>query len=277
MKIIYLDLLFIINFIIDYFLFLCSARVAGCVLRRKRYVLAALLGALYAVFAAMPSGFYLNSALAKLAVATLMSLIAFGSERYFLRCFLIFLAVSASFGGAVWAVFLLSGTTPSDEPFVSLSPAMLALAFALCYAFISFAFRGGIRKNDTQIVDMRISLNSHIITLRALRDTGNCLRDPMSGKSVAVADSKLLRPLFPDCLDALHLEDPGCLVSKISCNKAYERRFRLIPYSSLGNSKGLLAAFRPDSIHIDGKETDDVLIAISHDLISQNGTYNAIF
>ena len=48
MDVIYLDSLFGLNLLIDYCLVLASARVCGVVLRRWRYALAALIGALYA-------------------------------------------------------------------------------------------------------------------------------------------------------------------------------------------------------------------------------------
>lgn len=54
MDVIYLDRLFGLNLLLDYCLMLASARVCGVVLRRARYLLAALTGALYAALMVLP-------------------------------------------------------------------------------------------------------------------------------------------------------------------------------------------------------------------------------
>jgi hypothetical protein len=48
----------------------------------------------------------------ELVSALIMGLIAFGGEKRLLRCVGVFLAVSASFGGAVWALTLHAGDMP---------------------------------------------------------------------------------------------------------------------------------------------------------------------
>ena len=107
---IYLDSLFALNAIIDYLLLLCSARAAGAVLHRWRLALAAVLGGLWAVACVLPGLGFLSYAPMKLVPALFMVLIAFGGERRLWRCVVIFLAVSAAFGGAVWAASMLAGS-----------------------------------------------------------------------------------------------------------------------------------------------------------------------
>ena len=43
---------------------------------------------------------------------------------------------------------------------------------------------------------------------------------------------------------------------------ALRGQLRLIPYSAVG-SKGFLAAFRPDSLSVNGKKNRDLLVALS--------------
>ena len=62
MDVIYLDSLFGLNLLIDYCLVLVSARVCGVVLRRWRYALAALIGALYAALMVLPGFGWLANA-----------------------------------------------------------------------------------------------------------------------------------------------------------------------------------------------------------------------
>ena len=141
MDVIYLDSLFGLNLLIDYCLVLVSARVCGVVLRRWRYALAALIGALYAALMVLPGFGWLANGMMKLALGTAMALIAFGGEAHIVRCTVVFFAVSAAFGGAVYAASMLAGVSPGSGALVTVSGRVLALSFAACYAAVSLVFR----------------------------------------------------------------------------------------------------------------------------------------
>ena len=141
MDVIYLDSLFGLNLLIDYCLVLASARVCGVVLRRWRYALAALIGALYAALMVLPGCGWLANGVMKLALGAAMALIAFGGEAHLVRCTVVFFAVSAAFGGAVYAASMLAGVSPGSGALVTVSGRVLALSFAACYAAVSLVFR----------------------------------------------------------------------------------------------------------------------------------------
>lgn len=130
MDVIYLDSLFGLNLLIDYCLVLASARVCGVVLRRWRYALAALIGALYAALMVLPGCGWLANGAMKLALGAAMALIAFGGEAHLVRCTVVFFAVSAAFGGAVYAASMLAGVSPGSGALVTVSGRVLALSFA---------------------------------------------------------------------------------------------------------------------------------------------------
>ena len=141
MDVIYLDSLFGLNLLIDYCLVLASARVCGVVLHRWRYALAALIGALYAALMVLPGCGWLANGGMKLALGAAMALIAFGGEAHLVRCTVVFFAVSAAFGGAVYAASMLAGVSPGSGALVTVSGRVLALSFAACYAAVSLVFR----------------------------------------------------------------------------------------------------------------------------------------
>ena len=119
MDVIYLDSLFGLNLLIDYCLVLVSARVCGVVLHRWRYALAALIGALYAALMVLPGFGWLANGMMKLALGAAMALIAFGGEAHLVRCTVVFFAVSAAFGGAVYAASMLAGVSPGSGALVT--------------------------------------------------------------------------------------------------------------------------------------------------------------
>ena len=85
MTVVYLDSVFLFNALLDYLLFLSTARLAGIPLRRRRYLLCGVLGGLYAAAVFLPGGGFLTETLVKAGVGLLLALIAFGRETHFLR------------------------------------------------------------------------------------------------------------------------------------------------------------------------------------------------
>ena len=158
MDVIYLDSLFGLNLLIDYCLVLVSARVCGVVLRRWRYALAALIGALYAALMVLPGFGWLANGMMKLALGAAMALIAFGGEAHLVRCTVVFFAVSAAFGGAVYAASMLAGVSPGSGALVTVSGRVLALSFAACYAAVSLVFRRRARAADREVRTVTVTL-----------------------------------------------------------------------------------------------------------------------
>ena len=178
MDVIYLDRLFGLNLLLDYCLVLASARVCGVVLRRGRYLLAALTGALYAAVMVLPGCGWLGSGAMKLALGAAMALIAFGGEAHWARCAVVFFAVSAAFGGAVYAASMLAGVSPGSGALVTVSGRVLVLSFAVCYAAVSTVFR------------RRAKTAARSTTAAGRPDTGSCRSFPLSRR----ARTLVLRP-----------------------------------------------------------------------------------
>ncbi len=256
MDVIYLDSLFGLNLLIDYCLVLTSARVCGVVLRRWRYALAALIGALYAALMVLPGCGWLANGAMKLALGAAMALIAFGGEAHLVRCTVVFFAVSAAFGGAVYAASMLAGVSPGSGALVTVSGRVLALSFAACYAAVSLVFRRRAKAADREVRTVTVTLAGRSVTLKALRDSGNDLHDPVSGLPAAVVERAAVLPMFP----ALHAL-PECT-----------GRVVLLPYRAVGVAGALLPAFRPDSVMIDGA-AEPMLLALSAQALTSDGAF----
>lgn len=277
METVYIDELFALNFIIDYLIVLCAARVCGAVLRRGRYAGAAFFGALYAVGTLLPGLAILSAPWAKLLCGAAMAGVAFWGEAAFLKCALAFFAVSAAFGGAVWGASMLSGVQSGGSfTYFPASMRELAVSFAVCYAVVSVVFRRSLKSSQRKIITVAAVMDGRRAVFRALRDTGNCLYDPVTGGEVLIASAKAVSPLLPpDCGDILGGSDPVEILERLGCKEALRGRVRLIPYSSVGVPSGLLPVIRPDRVSADGKERPGALIAVSPAL-EDNGEYEAV-
>ena len=254
MKILYADSLFALSLLTDYLLCLSAGRLCGLTLRRGRYLAAAALGAVYAVAVFLPGLGWLALPVMQLVFAGLMGLIAFGGEERLLRCLAALLALSATFGGMVWAVFLRSSGAPRLS--------VLAGVFAACYAVLTALSRTRRRRADARLAKAALTLAGREVSFPVLLDTGNCLTDPVTGARVLVVAPEALAPLLPENADVLTLSDPVELAARLGALPGLRGRARLLACATVGG-KGMLAAVRPDTAQVDGKPRPGLLAAVS--------------
>jgi stage II sporulation protein GA (sporulation sigma-E factor processing peptidase) len=277
MEVIYIDELFLMNLAADYVIVLASARVCGTALHRWRYALSALVGALYASAAVLPGCAFLTGAVPKAACGAAMAAVAFAGAQKPMRCAVTFFAVAAAFGGAVWASSMLSGAPIVGGMYIPMSFKVLALSFAVCYAAVSLVFRRAVKSAGREILTVGAVFQGRSAVFRALRDTGNGLYDPVTGREVLVVSPAAAEALLPEgCSLMLRDADPVRAVEALGAVPELRGRFRLIPYSAVGVEGGLLPAFTPDLLTVDGRGQKDVMIAVSPALAGTD-EYEAVF
>ncbi len=152
---------------------------------------------------------------------------------------------------------------------------MLLLCGAGEYLLVSLLCRGQ-RKDATRTVPVLLKAEERTILLTALVDSGNLLRDPLTGKSVLIAEYEALRPLFPpDCRpETWKLERPEEVFQALS--PKWVGRLRLLPYSAVGTPSGLLLAVRLDRMEVNGRSFSGRLAAVTPQRLSVEGNYQAI-
>ncbi len=260
LTVIYADELFLENLVVDYALFLMTAKTTGTPLRRWRALLASALGGAYALAAALTGLEFLPGAAFKLTAGVLMAMLVFGGGERFLRLCLTYFALSAAFAGAVMAFVLLGGGA-LEPGCVSFRGLMASLA--LCWAVTALFFRGAARRHVSgELSELTVKLGARRVTFTALADTGNALEDPLSGQPVTVCSLEALSPLF-DRDTVRILRDTPDPVEALPLLRGRSPAFRLMPYRSVGASEGLLLVFRPEELWRDGRRLKDGLIAVS--------------
>lgn len=199
-----------------------------------------------------------------------MTIISFGLHRTTPRAVVAVYAVAAAFGGAVYAASGLAGSANGSSRFMPVSPRVLLLSFAVCYAAVCLVFRRIARRADRRLCLVQLCHNGTAVSFSALLDTGNELVDPVSGDPVLIADAETLSPLFSGELPPM--SDPLSALEQLS---AHGLRCRLIPCSSVAAERSLLLCFRPDSVRVDGRSRT-LLIGISPHRLSPDGQFQAI-
>ena len=275
---IYLDELFTLNTALNYLLLAGSARLGGGALRRWRLLLAAALGGIYAAAALVPELRFLRAGGMKAVAAAVMLLTAFGVSVRTVRLGALFLALAFCLGGAAFLCTQALGgevlLLPSGAYYPVSTAGLLALAgcgYLVAYiAFSRLAEHGG-----GEITALTLTANGRSTALRALRDTGNTLRDPITNERVLVADLCAAQALLPEAaLSTERLARPDVLVTELSARYP-QLRFRLIPYRAVGTQAGLLLALR--CMVTDGRGRKQVVMtAFSPTPVSDGGNFNAL-
>ena len=250
--VVYLDGVMGLNFLVDWLLLLGVNRLSGFPPGVGRTAAAAAMGGGYAGMCLIPGFGFMGSALWRSVSLGLMSVTAFGMDRTALRRGILFVLLSMAMGGL--ALSMDSGTIPE----LVLCAAGLAL---LC----KLGFQG--RTGTQQYHMVRVSYNGKSIEFQALADTGNTLRDPITGESVIVADSYAARELLG--LTQAQLQDPAYTMTERNAH-----HFRLIPYQTVGQSGSFLLGLRCDGVQVDGKNRG-TLVAFSP-VIFGNGAYHGL-
>ena len=244
---VYVDLLFALNTVINYLMLRGSVALGGAAASVRRLLIAAALGGGYAVVSVLPGMYWVQHWSMQLLCAVLMLLTAFGIKQNTFKQALFFFALSFAFSGVVLLVIQL--VEPDcmflgGRAYYAVSmPAMLLLAGA-CYLVAAMVLKGCGTHTGGDVVPVTLEAEGRSISLRALRDTGNTLRDPISGQPVMVVEGQKLLLLFPEAqLTPAQLAQPAQAMGKLA--EAYPHcRFQLISYRAVGVQSGLLLAVR---------------------------------
>lgn len=250
---VYIDLYFLINVSMDLLCLMITAFLLHRSVKRRRACLAALIGGGYAVLSLLLSLNGLLGFLSDIAAAVVMCAVSFWERKasFFgmLQCALVQSLVSMMLGGIMTALYSLLNRL--NLPFDALKGDGLSVwSFALLTAVASIAtVRGGRLfglSQKTKSVTLHIVLFKKEVTLQAMVDSGNLLRDPISGKSVIVAELSALSQKLPGALLAAYeSNDFGAWLSVYE-NAKY---IRPIPtHTAAGDA--LLFAIVPDSVTV---------------------------
>ena len=272
--IIYVDVLFLINLAINLLLLACTRGITRNRARQWRIWLGALLGAAYAVFIFFPALSILYSTAAKLVFSALLVLVSFRIARWreYVRILLIFYAVSFVFAGTAFAMLFMTdigsqlGAAVSNGIFyLSLPLETLVISTVVSYALIRAGYAVYSKKMSQggNIFEVTICLCGKSTKVLALMDTGNSLTDPLTGTPVIVAEYESINGLFtPEMRDAVRHGGDAELSNLLLSGTSDGIRFYIVPFASLGKRDGVLIAFKPDGVMMNGECITNVLVGM---------------
>jgi len=283
---IYADVLFLVNLLVNYLILLSAGKVSGHSTRWTRLFFSSALGSLYAVSALfIPVGSFYNLP-ARMAFGLFMVTLAYPGRKIssflglsfsFFLCS--FIAAGTAFALATTGVGnVLKRALFPGEPTVKWWTMALALLFMAGLPLVARA--GGYRLGRSlPLVHVDLVIGGRAITLTALVDTGNDLRDPVSGLPVIVVDLNSLSEIIPGELTAFFTSTWDSVPGELR-ETLFQRRLRLIPYKNVSGTGGILPGFKPDFLILrekNGREAQkEVVVGVSGSPLSPSGLYQAL-
>ncbi len=272
MAVVYIDRVFILNTIVDYLLFLTTAALAGTPLRRGRFALFSILGGAYAVTAFLIP--LMASPLVRVLFGGMMGMLAFFRESRTWRLMALFFLLSGALAGLMLAVGLAIGSPTGVMQRIyhaDMSWGVLLGSSALFYCLLHLLFRQGARYGGGDTVDITISIKGRHCRVRALRDSGNMLRDPIRGQPVLVAETAAIATLWDESILQILRSDVS-VEGKMARLSEKGTGFTLLSYQCVGERSGLMLAVRSDYLRIGKRTVPRALVALTDSTIG-NGCH----
>lgn len=244
---IYLDMLFLVNFMMDYILLLIVRRMLKCSATHGNICVGALAGSgLTCAVLVIPIPYPIIKLLLFHTLVNTCMLRA-GLKIKTMRTFVKAL-VMLYIGG-----FLLGGILEAFRPYMRVGSLFFFLAIVGYYLVLAiWKFLAYVQRWNKYHCKVILYLGERHCQLGGLIDTGNGLRDPISGAPVSIVYKGSIKELIKD-------------------EKANSICY--IPYQSIGKKEGILPAFRIDRMCIHREEefwVEAPLIGISEEEISRD-------
>lgn len=270
-RVIYADVLVVINVYITFFLLKSASALAKVLPDRLRLFLSSFIGGIYSLSVLLPEKAQMKLFSLRLLLMIFLVFVAFGykSLKSFLRLNLCFLISSFIFAGLMFALWYF--ICPKGMYFNGLvvyfdiDIMTLALMTVVCYGFLKLFERFFRSRSPINTVFIcNVFYNGVEYQLKAFLDTGNRLTDYFTSSPVIVADKRLFESAFTEALE--------------DAEKFNEKGLRYIFCDTLGGG-GVLPAFMSESVHIKGTDYDFTATSVTVALTEKKllgGEYDAI-
>lgn len=249
----YIDVLFLVNFMMDCILLLVTRRMLKCSATHARVFIGALTGSILTclvIALPIPSAF-VKFILFHGVVNVVMIKAGLGIkwDKTFIKAYLL-LYISG---------FLVGGVFEYLHQYLKIGSLFFAFAIASYYIVLGiWNLISYLAKVNQYKCEALLYKDGKVCSAQALIDTGNCLRDGVTGKPVSIVDEEIFRELY-------HQDN--------------QEGIRYIPYHSVGKKEGVMRVITIDRLCVRRKEecwVEKPLIAASEENITDDGAYKMI-
>ena len=286
---IYIDIIILENLIMNYIILYATGLISKNKIYYFRILCASLIGAIYSVTQYISKLQVYSNWMLRIILSIVMIFIAFYPQNVKKMCknLMLFYLTTFTFGGvATYLIYMLKPESIIIKNGMFVGTYVLKVIFmgaiiGTIVLIISFKLaKNKITKKD-MICQVKITLNKKDKILNAIVDTGNMLKEPITGNPVMVVERSSLYDLMPKEILNNTEEILGGDFEKIpeEVKKVYIPKLKMIPFSSLGKQNGMLIGIKPDKVEVINEHTNykkDVIIGIYNKSLTKRGEYNAL-
>ena len=287
---IYIDIVLIENLLMNYIILFATGVILKIPIKHVRLILASFVGAIYTIIAYISGLKIYSNFFLKFILSVIIIYIAFNPNQLkkLLKYTLMFYLTSFVFGGAAFALIYIVKPQEilENNGLVLNSNSLKVIFISAIIAFIVVIIGFKIVKNKISAKDMycdlKIKINDKNIETKAMIDTGNFLKEPITNTPVIVVEHTLLYDCIPkEILN--HMESIlGGDFSEIpdQVKEEYVSRLKVIPFSSLGKQNGMLLGIKAEKVIVkseeEEKKTENAIIGIYNKSLTKRGEYRAL-
>ncbi len=287
---IYIDIIFLENIIMNSIILYATSIIIKQKTKFFRIIISSGIGAIYSIALYLTNLKIYTSIISKIILSIIMIYIAFKPSNFknVFKQVVIFYLTSFIFGGVALnlinnfnsdKISIKNGIYTGEDVFKVI---ILGAIFALIIVKISIK----IIKNKFIPKDMycniKMKINEKTVETKAMIDTGNLVKEPITNIPVVIVESSLLNGIIPkEILD--NLENILCgNLSNISLEiqNEYFTKLRCIPFSSLGKENGMLVGIKIPEILVqkddEEKKTSNIIIGLYNKTLTKRGEYRAL-
>lgn len=273
---VYVDVLVSINIFVNYFLLMCVKGILKINVKRSKLILGALAGGVYSLVIFIPEIPEPLIFLMNITASLFIVIISFkpANVKQLVKCFAVFFGVNFAFAGlmlALWLLFSPKGMIYNNSiVYFNIDIKVLTLSTVVCYFIITLITKLSKRSApDNKIFSITLLNENKSITVNALLDTGNTLRDPFTGKPVIILEKSVVKKLFD--VNVLNFFENGELKENFD-----NKKLRLIPVNTV-SSTGMLKAAIIDGVIVNSKNIIiKNVIAAQSETAFKSGEYSAL-
>ena len=197
----------------------------------------------------------------------------------------IFYLTSFTFGGVALALLYFikpENILMKNGIYIGTYPIKIVLMGGILgYIIITVAFSIINKKINKKSIycNLQVFIDNKSTEVKALLDTGNFLKEPITGTPVVIIESAVLSNILPKDL----LENVKPIIDgKIDISNELDKfltKMTVIPFSSLGKVNGMLSGIKADYLKVFTEEEHhikDVVIGIYEGTLTKDGAYNSL-
>ena len=286
---IYIDIIIVENLIMNYIILYATGLISKSKKSYLRMFMASLIGAIYATLEYILKVNIYSNIILKTILSIIIVYVAFYPQDVKKMCkqLLLFYVTTFTFGGI--ATYLIYVLKPQN---IIIKNGMYVGTYVLKVIFIGAivgtiilvtAFKmakNKLTKKD-MICKVKIKLNGKEETVEAMVDTGNMLKEPITGTPVVVVERTSLYELLPKEILNNTESILGGDFEKIpeEIKNEYVPKLKLIPFASLGKQNGMLVGIKPEKIEVineQAEEEKNAIIGIYNKSLTKKGEYKAL-